>query len=126
MINLLVAAALAASPGAAHGPARVLGAETPIPCASGGGLRDWQAGLPRSGILYVRDRLEQWYQISLTGPCTTDAALDTLQYTTDVTGQFDRYSRVTVGRYPGRVCGVTGIRFSAPPPGQPGAAKTPS
>ena len=123
MINLLAALALAASPGTPQGPPPLLGPETTIQYASGGGLRDWQPGPPHSGIVYVRDRRLHWYQVTLTGPCVTDSALDSLHYTTDAIGQFDRFSRITVGRYPERTCGVTSIRASAPPPGQPGAAK---
>lgn len=100
-----------------------VGTETVITYASGGGLRQWQRGGVDNGILYVRDRREQWYQVTLTGPCRLDRALDTLTYTTDVNGTFDRFARVKVARYPEQTCGVKSIRTSLPPKGQPGAPK---
>ncbi len=99
------------------------GKETVITFAGNGGLRDWQAGPPDSGIVYVRDRNLNWYRVQLTGPCARDRALDTLRYTTDVNGTFDRFSRVSLARYPNQICGVTSIRTSLPPKGQPGAPK---
>ena len=92
------------------------GVETKITFASNGGLRDWEPGPPNSGIVYVRDRAEHWYQVTLSGPCVRDRALDRLTYTTDNTGTFDRFSRVKVGRFPDQVCGVEGIKTSLPPP----------
>lgn len=125
MISLLAVALIAASP--APAPAqdrRAIGAETVIVNAGNGGLRDWQAGPPNSSIVYVRDRTLRWYRVSLSGPCVRDRGLDTLTYTTDTNGTFDRFSRVTVRRYPNRVCGVRSIVNSLPPKGQPGAPRT--
>lgn len=116
MRNLLIALSLLATPAFAADP---LGKETVITNAGNGGLRNWQAGPARSGVLYVRDRTDRWYQVTLTGPCTTDTALDTLTYTTDPTGTFDRFSRVRVARYPNRICGVRSIKTSSAPKGQP-------
>ena len=120
MRNLLIAISLVASPTFAAEP---LGKETVITNVGNGGLRDWQAGPPRSGVLYVRDRTNRWYRVTLTGPCITDRALDTLTYTTDSTGAFDRFSRINVARYPKRVCGVRSIQTSLPPKGQPPARR---
>ena len=120
MIGLMMAAMIAAPATAPTTTQRAIGAEATIPFASNGGLRSWQAGEPRSGILYVRDRRERWYEVALTGPCTTNRALDRLTYTTDAIGTFDRFSQVAVGQYPNQVCGVTSIRNSLPPRGQPG------
>ena len=120
-LMMFLATALAAAPVMAADPAT--GRETVITFAANGGLRHWTPGAPGSGIVYVRDRTERWYQIRLTGPCVQDRALDTLTYTTDNAGTFDRFSRVSVARYPGRVCGVTSIRASAAPPGEPGAPR---
>jgi hypothetical protein len=100
-----------------------VGKETVISFASGGGLRDWQAGAPDSGILYVRDRTQHWYQVTLSGPCVKNAVPDNMTYTTDINGTFDKFSMVQFGRYPNQTCGVTSIRTSTPPPGQPGANK---
>ena len=121
--TLAIAAALVAAPALAAD--RLLDPETTITFAGNGGLRDWQPGPPDSGIVYVRDRTQRWYRVTLTGPCVRDRALDTLTYTTNTNGTFDRFSRVSVRRYPDQVCGVASIRTSLPPPGQPGARKTP-
>ncbi|USU08496.1 hypothetical protein NF700_15745 [Sphingomonadaceae bacterium OTU29MARTA1] len=102
---------------------RAIGRETVIGFASGGGLRDWQAGPPNSGIVYVRDRTLRWYRVQLTGPCIKDRALDTLTYTTDPNGTFDRFSRVSLRRFPNQICGVRSIKTSLPPKGQPGAPR---
>jgi hypothetical protein len=117
MVSFFIAMALATSPVAP------LGKETVITNAGGGTLREWQAGPARSGIVYVRDRREQWYQVTLTGPCTTDTALDTLTYTTDVNGTFDRFSRIKVARYPNRICGISSIKTSLAPEGKVGLRK---
>lgn len=120
MIALLFVAGLA---GAAPAD-RPVGRETTIEFASNGGLRDWQRGPAGSDIVYVRDRTERWYQVTLTGPCARYATQDALVYTTDNNGTFDTFSRVSVPRQmPGAVCGVTSIKTSLPPPGQPGARK---
>ncbi len=118
MIGLMFAAMIAAPAPAID--TRQMGAETVINFAANGGLRGWDPGEPRSGIVYVRDRRERWYQVTLTGPCVTNRSLDELTYTTDNTGTFDRFSRVKVGQYPNQVCGVTSIRNSLPPKGQAG------
>lgn len=102
---------------------RPVGVETIITFAGNGGLRDWQAGPANSDILYVRDRALRWYQVQLTGPYIKDRALDTLTYTTDANGTFDRFSQIMMRRYPNQVCGVRSVRTSLPPQGQPGAPK---
>jgi hypothetical protein len=95
--------------------------QTVIVNASNGGIRDYQAGAP--GEVFLRDRTERWYRVALTGDCLdskTDQAA--LSFSTDTTGTFDRFSRVSSSRFPGRVCGVKSIVASPPPPGQPGAS----
>lgn len=97
-----------------------IGKETVIRFAGGGNLREWQRGGPVSDVLYVRDRTERWYKVTLTGPCRFDRPLDTLSYTTDPTGTFDRFSRIRVARFPDQSCGVKSIRTSLPPEGHQG------
>lgn len=99
---------------------RPVGTETVISFAGGGNLREWQRGAPGSDDLYVRDRTEQWYKVTLTGHCRLDRTLDTLTYTTDPNGTFDRFSTLRVARYPQQTCGVKSIRTSLPPAGRPG------
>jgi len=117
---LLLAAALASQ-------TAPVGKETTISFASNGGLTNWVAGPPGSDIVYVRDRTLHWYRVALSGDCIARDPSFTLAYTTDATGTFDRFSRVSNLRFPNRACGVTSIRRSAPPPDQPGArtAKSP-
>ena len=110
--------ALTASAGAQTYPDRPI--TMIIPFAAGGNLREWQRGAPKSDTLYVRDRTEQWYRITLSGPCRFDRALDTLSYTTDPAGTFDRFSRLRVASYPQQSCGVKSIVTSLPPKGHQG------
>ncbi|MCM8731869.1 hypothetical protein ACFO8O_12950 [Hephaestia sp. GCM10023244] len=125
IVITLAATVAAASALAAPTPAeRKIGVETRITFASGGGIRNWQAGPPESGILYMQDRTLKWYKVTLSGPCIeTRVGPMTVVYTTDSTGTFDTFSRLTFPDYPGRVCGVKSIRTSLPPAGQPGAPK---
>lgn len=99
---------------------RPVGTETVIPFAASGNLREWQRGGAQSDVLYVRDRTEQWYRVTLTGPCRLDQPLDTLSYTTDASGTFDRFSTIRVARFPQQTCGVQSIRTSLPPEGHQG------
>lgn len=106
-----------AARGSAYGP------ETVITQASGGSLREWQRGPNKAGYLFVKNRTEQWYRVELTGPCQLDIPLDSLSYTTDVNGTFDRFSTLRVGRLPNQTCGIRSIRKSTPPAGRVGVAR---
>jgi hypothetical protein len=120
-MSILLALALAATQAPAP-PPPATGRETIITQAGGGALREWKRGeVP--GVLYVRDRTEHWYRVRLTGPCRMDRPLDTLTYTTDPNGNFDRFSRIRLLRYPDTSCGVASIMTSAPPPGRQGVKK---
>lgn len=110
-------AAIPSAPGQPYGP------ETVIPFASGGALREWQRGPNEAGYLFVKNRTDQWYRVELTGPCQLDRPLDTLSYTTDPVGNFDRFSRLRVARLPNQLCGVKSIRRSTPPPSRVGVAR---
>jgi len=96
------------------------GPETVIRQVGGGGLRNWRPAPGRKDVLYVRDRTERWYQVTLTGPCESlQRNLDTLSYTTDPVGNFDRFSRLRLASIPQQNCGVAGIRRSTPPADAP-------
>src|SRR3546814_4603755 len=85
-------------------------------------IRNWQAGPPRSGILYMQDRSFKWYEVTMSGPCIeSHAGPVAVVYTTDNIGTFDRFSNVTFPDFGHRSCGVKSIKTSLPPPGQPGA-----
>lgn len=115
MLKLAFVSALALSTPLAARQPPAIGQETVISYAGNGGLRDWQRGGTISDLLYVRDRTDQWYAVRLSGRCHFYGSLDTLSYTTDVNGTFDRFSRISVSSSPGQVCGVTSIRTSLPP-----------
>ncbi len=119
LFPLLAPALALAAPVAASQP-RPIGQETVISYAGNGGLRDWQRGGAISDTLYVRDRTEQWYEVRLTSRCRLYGPLDTLSYTTDSNGTFDRFSRISVSSTPGQICGVASIRTSLPPQGHQG------
>ncbi len=118
--------ALTAAPLMANVPFKApLGAETTITFASNGGIRNYHPGEP--GIVYLQDRRLRWYRVRLSGDCLQSrTGLDTLAFETDVTGTFDRFSTIRSSRFPAQVCGVTSIRSSLPPAGQPGAPKAAS
>lgn len=122
-----VAAALAiASTANAAQHGREIGKETTIPFASNGGIRNWEAGPPKSGIVYVQDRRLDWYRVEMSGPCIQSKGGPlTVLYTTDNGGAFDTFSKLTFPDYANRTCGVKSITTSLPPPGQPGAPKKP-
>lgn len=118
MSILLILAALQAP--AALPAGTPFGPETIINQVGGGGLRDWRPAPGRKDVLYVRDRTERWYQVTLTGPCERFRRnLDTLSYSTDAVGNFDRFSRLRLLSLPNQACGVKGIRRSTPPADAP-------
>ncbi|HEX8553550.1 MAG TPA: hypothetical protein VF695_02480 [Sphingomonas sp.] len=118
-MSILLSALLAAQAPTALPPGTPYGKPTIIRMAAGGNLRDWRRGPEGSDTLYVRDRTERWYQVTLTGPCEFQRPLDTLSYTTDPVGNFDRFSRLRVAFLPQQSCGVKSIRRSTPPAGAP-------
>ena len=125
IVTALAAGIAAASAVAAPGQSqRKIGVETKITNAGHGGIRNWQAGPPRSGILYMQDRSFKWYEVTMSGPCIeSHAGPVAVVYTTDNIGTFDRFSNVTFPDFGHRSCGVKSIKTSLPPPGQPGAPK---
>jgi len=121
-VALATASFAAAASAAQHH--RPIGKETTIPFASNGGIRNWDAGPPNSGVIYVQDRRLDWYQVQMSGPCIQSKGGPlTVVYTTDNSGAFDTFSKLTFPDYAGRTCGVKSITTSLPPPGQPGAPK---
>src|SRR3546814_9891863 len=69
IVTALAAGIAAASAVAAPGQSqRKIGVETKITNAGHGGIRNWQAGPPRSGILYMQDRSFKWYEVTMSGP----------------------------------------------------------
>ena len=116
-------AALASAAGAVQ-HSRAVGVETTIPFAGNGGIRNWEAGPPKSGVIYVQDRRLKWYRVQMSGPCIQSKGGPlTVQYTTDNNGTFDTFSKLSFPDYGNRTCGVESIKTSLPPPGQPGAPK---
>ena len=114
MIGIVIALAFGAL---ASAPAQQTDeGETTISYAGNGGLRDWQRIEKEPRILYARDRAERWYRIAMTGPCGTRDASETIIYTTDSNGTFDRFSSISTARYPDQMCRVTSIRRTPPPP----------
>jgi hypothetical protein len=126
MRNIVVISLMAASIGAAGASnaadrQRPIGTETTIAFAGGGGLRNWQVGPRGTNTVFVQDLQLRWYRVTLTGPCAERGDPGTLIYTTDNSGTFDRFSRVKAPEnslY--GACGVTSIKTSLPPKGQPG------
>lgn len=121
IVALLIAGTATTGCAAQTQQQREVGVETTIPYANGG-IRNWESGPADSNIVYVQDRRLYWYKIELTGPCIdTDVGPMTVQYTTNVAGSLDTFSKLTFPDYAGRTCGIKRITTSLPPPGQPGA-----
>ena len=80
---------IAAQPKAVTQPAL---AETSIPFASMGGIRDWERESDKSILL--RDRTGRWYRATFLGTCPRLGYSQTLLFRTDVSGSFDRFSAI--------------------------------
>ena len=81
------------------------GVETVISRAGNGALRNWVPAADANNIVFVQDGALHWYRVTLTGNCLDRHGNDTVSYTTDGNGRFDRFSRVTTLRFPTRMCG---------------------
>jgi hypothetical protein len=111
-----IAAASVAVPAAAQKPP--IGQETVIPFAANGGIRNFTRG-ESADIVYLQSRTNDWYRVTLTGPCLAADTLDTLLYSTDASGTLDRFSQLRSRRFPNQTCGVRTIVRSEPPPNRP-------
>ena len=119
-MSILLVFAVALQAPAALPLGTAFGPETVISQVGSGGLRNWRPAPGRKDVLYVRDRTERWYQVTLTGPCESlQRNLDTLSYTTDPAGRFDRFSRLQLASRPYQACGVKSLRRSTPPADAP-------
>lgn len=90
LLPLAAAAALGACAPTQLQP--VTAADTAIPFAANGGIRDWYANSERS--IYLRDRTGRWYLAAFNGLCPRLPAAQTIQFETDAGGSFDRFSSI--------------------------------
>lgn len=67
-------------------------ADTAIPFAANGGIRDWYSNNEQS--IYLRDRTGRWYLATFNGLCPNLPAAQTVQFETDASGAFDRFSSI--------------------------------
>ena len=116
ILHLLALAGLVTAGAATAQPQRPAVRSVSIPFAANGGLRDWQLDKADPASLFVRDRTNRWYHVKLSGPCPRYRSLDTMVYTTNPTGNFDTFSRVSFPGSGNIRCGVQFIERSAPPP----------
>ena len=93
-------------------------AETSIPYAANGGIRDWYSNNERS--IYLRDRTGRWYLAMFNGLCPNLQAAQTVQFGTDAAGTLDRFSSIATeyGR-----CQIGSIVRSPPPAAKGGLAR---
>ena len=70
----------------------VTAADTVIPFAANGGIRDWYANSEQS--IYLRARTGRWYLATFNGLCPNLPAAQTIQFGTDAGGSFDRFSSI--------------------------------
>lgn len=68
-------------------------ADTSIPFAANGGIRDWYSNNNQS--IYLRDRTGRWYLATFNGLCQNLPAAQTIQFETDASGSFDRFSSIS-------------------------------
>src|SRR3546814_12220734 len=97
IVTALAAGIAAASAVAAPGQSqRKIGVGTKITNAGHGGIRNWQAGPPRSGILYMQDRSFKWSEVTMSGPCLESPARPApVGHTTAHNSKSDRSPHVT-------------------------------
>lgn len=86
-------------------------AETSIPFANMGGIRDWEAA--DNSSIYVQDNSRNWYLAKLSAPCVDLPFATTIGFETRGVNQLDRFGTVIVAgqRYP-----LTSFVASGPPP----------
>lgn len=96
----------------------MIGQETTIAFASNGGIRNWERGPRGSGILFLQDRTQRWYQVQLSGPCLDYTNRPTLIYQTDPTGRLDTFSTISSVDRPQLRCSIKSIKHSLAPPQQ--------
>lgn len=111
----LAAGVIAAPLSAAHPVTRLAGVsdrETTIPY---GQVQQTERG--HGDVLFVRDRVNQWYRLQLNHGCLRGAVqLDLIVYRNrGSSAQIDRFTQVAIPRDL-RTCNIGSIRRSAPPP----------
>ena len=121
---LALAALCGATAGSAKQPDRPIGQETSIPFADHHGLRDWSKG-PTDDQFYVQDNHNDWYLVTLSGPCVGNMASLRIAYTTGPGGAFDQFSRVFSTNFPEMTCSVISIKTSLAPPDRQKKPKKP-
>ncbi|MBO9574921.1 MAG: hypothetical protein J7494_04215 [Sphingobium sp.] len=100
--------------------ARIAPAETSIPFANMGGIRDWSA--VDDTTLYVQDSSRNWYIAKLLAPCTDLSFATTIGFETKGVNRLDKFASVVVS---GQRCQLASFVASSAPPAKPkpGAAK---
>lgn len=93
-------------------------ADTAIPFAANGGIRDWYSNNEQS--IYLRDRTGRWYLATFNGLCPNLPAAQTVQFETDASGAFDRFS--SIGTEYGR-CQVGSVVQAQAPMAKGGLAR---
>ena len=86
--------------------------ETTIPA---GGITQYHVG--KGDVMFVRDRVNQWYRLQLNEGCLSNPlGSDSVSFGQDgASGRIDKFTQVRFLR-DGRLCGITSIRRSVPPP----------
>ena len=92
--------------------------DTAIPFAANGGIRDWYAAGEKA--IYLRDRTGRWYLATFNGLCPNLSAAQTIQFKTDASGSFDRFSSI-ITEY--GHCQVGSVVASAAPMAKGGLAR---
>lgn len=86
-------------------------AETSIPFANMGGIRDWSA--VDDTTLYVQDSSRNWYLAKLLAPCTDLTFATTIGFETKGVNRLDKFAAVIVS---GQRCPLSSFVASGPPP----------
>jgi hypothetical protein len=90
-------------------------AETSIPFANMGGIRDWKA--VDDETLYVQDVRRNWYIARLMAPCTDLMFASAIGFETKGVNQLDKFGTVIVR---GQRCQIASFVASGPPPANAG------
>ncbi len=95
-------------------------ADTAIPFAAHGGIRDWYSNNEQS--IFLRDRTGRWYLATFNGLCPNLPSAQTIRFETDASGSFDRFS--SIGTEYGR-CQVGSVVLSQAPAAKGGGLARP-
>jgi len=111
LAGLLLASVMV--PAAAFAAQHRIGEESVIDDAGNGGIRGYD--IVARDTLFVRDRRNNWYKLSLTSDCFKSTVPQAVSFKTDASGRLDRMSKIRTREH---LCGIASIVAAPPPPSE--------